>query len=198
MQMAMHEAGLPVREEGAIRNIIGLGLPEAFAQLYPGIGLTEMERMRDCYAEHFIADRVPPSSFFSGVEQTMADLKEMGYTLAVATGKSRRGLNRVFKEIAWRDYFAASRCADETRSKPHPQMLHELLEETGVAAHQALMVGDTEFDMEMAQRAGVDRVAVSYGVHEAERLLAYEPVLMVDRIVQLADWLQQQRMVKVN
>lgn len=189
MQIAMRETGLPVRDDRAIRNIIGLGLPEAFAQLYPGIDMSEMERMRDYYSKHFIADTVPPSEMFPGVEESLSGLKEQGYRLAVATGKSRRGLNRVFRETPWGEYFSASRCADETRSKPHPQMVHELLEETQISPERALLVGDTEFDMEMAQRAGIDRVAVSYGVHETERLRAYEPVLVVDRIVELNEWL---------
>jgi len=198
MQMAMRETGLPVRDAQAIRNIIGLGLPEAFAQLYPDMGMAEMERMRTCYAEHFIADRVPPSAFFAGVEETLLQLKALGLTLAVATGKSRKGLNRVFNEIPWRDCFSASRCADETRSKPHPQMLHELLEETGTAAQDALMVGDTEFDMDMAQQAAIDRVAVSYGVHETARLMRYQPILVVDQMIELADWLKQRQMVAAN
>ena len=196
MQIAMREVGLPVLSDHAIRQIIGLGLPEAFQQLYPGIDMREMERMRDYYAKHFIGNEIPASQLFPGVAESLDRLKTQGFQLAVATGKSRKGLNRVFSETPWGDYFCASRCADETRSKPHPQMIHELLEETGVVPKRALMVGDTEFDMEMAQLAGVDRVAVSYGVHETERLKKYEPVLVVDQINQLNDWLAQQQAAK--
>lgn len=192
MQMAMEESGLPVLGDEPIRQIIGLGLPEAFQQLYPGLPLAAMERMREGYSQHFIADRVPPSAMFPGVEHTLMQLQKQGLQLAVATGKSRRGLNRAFHEDNWGRFFVASRCADETRSKPHPQMLHELLEETGVEPAQALMVGDTVYDMEMAQRAGVDRVAVSYGVHTLERLDAFAPVLRVHQMIQLSDWLAQQ------
>lgn len=189
MQISMREVGLPVRSDEQIRNIIGLGLPEAFKELYPDLGKPEMELIREYYSQHFISNSIPPSQFFPGVQETLSSLHEEAFTLAVATGKSRRGLNRVFNEIPFSHLFSASRCADETISKPHPQMIYELLEETGVEKDQALMVGDTEFDMAMAERAGIDRVAVSYGVHGPDRLTKYRPVLMADEITQLRDWL---------
>lgn len=180
---------MPVREDASIRNIIGLGLPEAIRQLYPEIERGQLNRLRESYSRHFIATDIEPSGLFPKVEQTLENLKSSGYTLAVATGKSRRGLNRVFRERPWGQYFSTSRCADETQSKPHPQMIHELLEETGIDAQRALMVGDTEFDMEMARAAGIDRVAVSYGVHETQRLTPYDPVLVVDELSELDHWL---------
>lgn len=198
MQIAMREVGLPVLEDRAIRQIIGLGLPEAFQQLYPGIDKREMERMRDYYAQHFIGQEIPASQLFPGVEQTLSGLQAQGYQLAVATGKSRKGLNRVFRESPWGEYFCASRCADETRSKPHPLMLYELLEETGIQVERALMVGDTEFDMEMAQLAGMDRVAVSYGVHDVARLQKYKPLLVIDQLADLHGWLLHQQAVKLS
>lgn len=189
MQVAMREVGLPVRDDTAIRNIIGLGLPEAFAQLYPDLGLAEMEMIKEYYSRHFVSSRIPPSSFFPGVEELLSSLHKQAFTLAVATGKSRRGLNRVFDETSVGHFFSATRCADETLSKPHPQMIYEILEETGVARERALMIGDTEFDMEMAERAGIDRVGVSYGVHQTERLAKYKPVFVADQVSELHEWL---------
>ncbi len=193
MQIAMREVGLPVRSDDEIRNIIGLGLPEAFAELYPSLGQPEMELIREYYAQHFVSSNIPPSQFFQGVPETLSFLHERDFTLAVATGKSRKGLNRVIKETSFGHLFSVSRCADETRSKPDPQMIFELLEETGTAKEEALMIGDTEFDMEMAERAGVDRVAVSYGVHKTDRLEKYQPVLIADQITDLRDWLLRQQ-----
>ena len=105
--------------------------------------------------------------------------------MAVATGKSRRGLDRVWQEVDIAHYFMTSRCADESRSKPHPQMILEILDELKLLPNQAVVVGDTEFDMEMAQRAGVDRIGVSYGAHAKERLLKYLPVACLDHISEL-------------
>lgn len=189
MQAAMMEVDVPVLEDASIRNIIGLGLPEAIRQLYPEIECGQLDRLRESYSRHFISNDIEPSGLFPKVELTLENLKLSGYTLAVATGKSRRGLNRVFRESPWGQYFSTSRCADETQSKPHPQMIHELLEETGIDAQRALMVGDTEFDMEMARIAGIDRVAVSYGVHDVKRLAEYDPVLVVDELSELHGWL---------
>ncbi len=109
--------------------------------------------------------------------------------LAVATGKSRRGLDRVFRETDSGQWFDASRTADETRSKPHPQMLLELLAELDTPVERAVMVGDTEYDLEMARAIGMDRVGVTYGVHSAERLAACQPVWMTDDIPTLFEWL---------
>jgi len=119
----------------------------------------------------------------------LRDFKAAGYCLAVATGKTRKGLDRLLAYNEWRSYFQGTRCADETQSKPHPQMLHELLEEFDCSAEQALMVGDTEFDLQMASNAGIDSVGVSYGVHEVSRLETHGPCLIIDKLVQLRDWL---------
>ena len=112
----------------------------------------------------------------------MSWLREQGYAMAVATGKGRRGLDRALIETGFKRFFDATRCADETHSKPHPRMLLEIMEELAVSAEQTLMVGDTEYDMEMAHNAGAARVAVCYGVHEAERLLRWSPLACVERI----------------
>ncbi len=185
----MHQAGadlcLPVLEDDAVREIIGLGLPEALRTLYPGIGDRDLERMRERYAVHFVAAEASPSRLYPGARETLATLRAAGLRLAVATGKSRKGLDRVWAGSGLGDSFDASRCADETHSKPHPAMVTELLTELGVAPERALVVGDTSFDLQMARDAGVDRVAVSYGAHPVDRLMNFHPLAVIDALPQL-------------
>jgi len=185
----MHQAGadlcLPVLEDDAVREIIGLGLPEALRTLYPGIGDRDPERMRERYAVHFVAAEASPSRLYPGARETLAALRAAGLRLAVATGKSRKGLDRVWASSGLGDSFDASRCADETHSKPHPAMVTELLTELGVAPERALVVGDTSFDLQMARDAGVDRVAVSYGAHPVDRLMNFHPLAVIDALPQL-------------
>ena len=140
-----------------------------------------------------------PSLFFPGVEAGITRLRRNPTTrLAVATGKSRRGLNRAFTYLDSGSWFHASRTADETRSKPHPLMLEELLRETGVGVEDAVMVGDTEYDLEMARALGMDRIAVSYGVHAPSRLAASAPVYTAADFFQLIDWLHDSAEVMMN
>ncbi len=188
MQGAIVELGLPARDAASIGNIIGLGLREAILQLYPEFDDAQVEALRDGYSRFFISNDLTSGEVFPNVSETLAALHGHGCHLAVATGKSRRGLDRAFSHIDWDHYFHASRCADETKSKPHPQMIHELLDQFQVPAERALMVGDTEYDMDMARQAGVDRVAVDYGVHHVDRLVPYEPRLVVGDLKDLADW----------
>lgn len=180
MQQAAEEAGVEVLAHEAICQIIGLGLPEAIMALYPAEDAARRETIRQQYVHFFINVDQTPSPFFPGVEETLQQLHGQGHTLAIATGKSRRGLDRVLQQLSLQDFFHATRCADETRSKPHPQMLHELLDYFGRRADAALMVGDTHFDMAMAQEAGMARVAVSYGAHRVEQMLPYEPLACLD------------------
>lgn len=185
----MHKAGadlcLPVLEDDAVREIIGLGLPEALRTLYPGIDDGALERMRERYAVHFVAAEASPSQLYPGARQALAALRGAGLRLAVATGKSRKGLDRVWASSGLGNSFDASRCADETHSKPHPAMVTELLTELRVAPERALVVGDTSFDLQMARDAGVDRVAVSYGAHPVDRLMNFHPLAVIDALPQL-------------
>ena len=134
---------------------------------------------------HFVAAEASPSRLYPGARETLATLRAAGLRLAVATGKSRKGLDRVWASSGLGDSFDASRCADETHSKPHPAMVTELLTELGVAPERALVVGDTSFDLQMARDAGVDRVAVSYGAHPVDRLMNFHPLAVIDALPQL-------------
>ncbi|MGR2738843.1 HAD family hydrolase [Billgrantia sp. Q4P2] len=192
MQAAARDAGWGHLEDAAVRDIIGLGLPEAIDRLCPGIDAERYELLRSRYAHHFVEGDSTPMAFFAGVEAGVATLREQPERrLAVATGKSRRGLDRVFRESGSGDWFHASRTADETRSKPHPQMLEELLVELDVPVEEAVMVGDTEYDLEMARALGMDRVAVTWGVHAPERLAASRPVYTAQAVTELFDWLNR-------
>ncbi|CDG55738.1 MULTISPECIES: HAD family hydrolase [Halomonadaceae] len=188
MQAAALEAEWGALTAAEVEDIIGLGLPEAIAKLCPGILPAQAERLRERYAHHFVQADTTPMAFFSGVEAHIARLRgHEQQRLAVATGKSRRGLDRIFTETGSGAWFHASRTADETRSKPHPQMLSELLAELAVPVERAVMVGDTEYDMEMARAMGMDRVGVSYGVHAPERLAMSEPKWIAHSVDELFD-----------
>ena len=185
MQQAAHECSLPVLDEAAIRNIIGLGLPEAIHCLYPEVELQQRKAVQQAYSQAFIkADHIP-CDFFAGVEECLAILQDSGHQIAVATGKSRKGLNRVLANLEWQNRFAATRCADETASKPHPKMLFELMQQLNYAREETWMVGDTEYDLEMAFNAQVNSIGVSYGAHLPERLERHNPQAIVDSILEL-------------
>lgn len=188
MQRAAESLGLPVLAAAPIRNIIGLGLPEALASLYPDVEQRDRLALSAEYSRHFVASDDFPSPLFPSVADTLELLKSHGHTLTVATGKSRKGLNRVLDKSGVSGLFDATRCADETASKPHPLMLFELLEEFDAAPQNAVMVGDTEYDMEMAVRADMPRIAVSYGAHELSRLRAFDPALCIDRLDEMLKW----------
>ncbi|WP_163559082.1 HAD-IA family hydrolase [Halomonas sp. NO4] len=192
MQAAAREAGWGELDDAAVRDIIGLGLPEAIARLCPSIDPERAELLRSRYAFHFVQGDTTPMRFFPGVVEGIARLRTPAERrLAVATGKSRKGLDRVFRESDSGHWFHASRTADLTRSKPHPQMLEELLAELDVAAEEAVMVGDTEYDLEMARALGMDRVAVTWGVHAPARLAASEPVFTARTVEAMFDWLDR-------
>lgn len=185
----MHRAGadlaLPVLDDEAVRGIIGLGLPEAIRALYPDVDDHGVGRMRDCYARHFVAAEREPSPLYPGALETLAALRDGGLRLAVATGKSRKGLDRVWTGSDLGHWFHASRCADESVSKPAPAMVEELLAELAVRPERAVVVGDTAFDLEMALAAGVDRIGVSYGAHPVERLSPFQPLAVIDALPEL-------------
>ena len=193
--LAADDTGLPVLAPEHARSIIGLGLPEAIRTLYPGIGNTDAEQMRQHYARYFVAAEAVPSRLFPGVRELLDELADSGVSMAVATGKSRKGLNRVWQGSDLGRYFVASRCADESRSKPHPAMVNELLLELGKAPHQALVVGDTSFDLEMASNAGVESAAVTWGAHPRELLAQYSPRMVLDDIRGILPLLKTSEMI---
>lgn len=189
MQSAIKELSLEDRTNEQISDIIGLGLEEAVSKLYPDLKSKEVQHASQTYREHYLFKDKTPSPLFPGVEAVLSMLKETGYDLAVATGKSRRGLDKGLSETGLHDYFPITRCADETRSKPHPQMLEEILVDYNTQTSKALMIGDSEYDLQLANNAKVDGFAVSYGVHGLLRLLKHDPVGFIDKIEQFPEWL---------
>ena len=189
MQVACVDIGLPEPGAQQVRHIIGLGFNEALAHLLPELPASDYPQLVERYRHHFLS-RDAPIPVFPGAIETIQELYEAGFLLAVATGKSRRGLNRDFQETGLGQYFHASRCADECFSKPHPGMLFELIEELHVDADKTLMIGDTTHDLQMAQSAGVASLAVSYGAHSKEKLLAMSPLACVNDTLELQQWLK--------
>jgi phosphoglycolate phosphatase len=157
------------------------------ARLFPEIPGPRREALIKAYSLHYVANEVDTPDLFPGALDTLHALRDRGLELGVATGKSRRGLDRILAKLDLVGFFHATRCADETQSKPHPQMLHEIILERGVDPQDVVMVGDTEYDLEMASNAGVASVGVSFGVHSVERLAAHRPVAIIDTLPQLLD-----------
>ena len=189
MQSAAKDLDLRCLQDHEAREIIGLGLPEAIQALYPEISSELLAPMRDRYVYHYMEGDTTPTSLFPGAQKTLESLHKKGYRLAVATGKSRLGLDRVLAETGLGWLFEVTRCADETTSKPHPHMLEEILAESGVSTDNAVMIGDTEFDLKMGTQAGMDTIAVSYGAHHIDRLKQYNPVLEMHAFSDLEVWL---------
>jgi phosphoglycolate phosphatase len=190
IQAAMRDTGMAVLQEAPIKNIIGLGLQEAFATLCPQAGAELRAVLVERYRHHFLIADPTPSALFPGALELLQQLHRDGYLLAIATGKGRRGLDKVLEETGLGALFHVTRCADETASKPSPHMLLEIMERAGVAPAQTLMIGDTEYDLQMARNAGVHALAVSYGVHERTRLLQCGPLGCLDSLTELGVWLK--------
>lgn len=179
MQQTAIELSQLVPTEAAIRDIIGLSMEEALNVLHPSASVQTREEMIAIYRQQYLQLNNTPSPVFDGAEELLLSLKASGHSLAVATGKARAGLERVLIETGFTHHFHASRCADEAKSKPHPQMLHELLEQLNVRPDSAVMVGDSIHDLNMARNAGIDAIGVSYGAHSATRLSEADPIAIV-------------------
>lgn len=188
-QAAGRDCGLSTLRDETIRRTIGLGVTEALSRLLPDLDQAARAAVAARYREHFLNLNDTAMPLFPGVAQGLRDLRARGYRLAVATGKSRQGLEAAFAVSGLADLFCVSRCADETRSKPDPLMLTQILATTGVSANRALMVGDTSYDIEMAARAGIPSVAVTYGVHDQGELLVHGPVACFDVFAEFCAWL---------
>lgn len=190
IQAASVDAGLPVPTAAASRSIIGLSLRNAILQLFPEITESQLQLLVERYGYHFhTRDHEIP--LFEGVPEALAALGDAGIMLAVATGKGRRGLDHAMQSSGLRPHFIASRCADECHSKPHPQMLHELMDELGASPERTLMIGDTSYDLQMARNAEVASLAVTFGAQSLDALLPFGPLAAFDRFTDLHQWLKQ-------
>lgn len=189
MNVAAERAGEAQSSDAAVKGIIGLALDEAIHTLYPHLAPAEVASFRQHYADVYVALDQQPSPLFDGVVESLDAFRAEGYRLAVATGKARRGLDRVLKANGWERFFDITRAADETRGKPHPLMLGEILGHCGVEPSRALMVGDSAFDLQMASNAGMHSVAVGYGAMSLQALAEFGPQVCIDHFSQLREWL---------
>lgn len=189
IQAACRDLKLPEPEAARVRHVIGLGLVEALQYAVPELSVERYPQMVERYRHRYLA-RDHELVLFDGVVELIGDLAAAGYLLAVATGKSRVGLNRALVHSGLKAYFHSSRCADECLSKPHPQMLKELMVDLGVMPDRTLMVGDTSHDLLMAANAGVDALAVTYGAHSRRYLLEHEPLAIAQDVPELRAWLK--------
>lgn len=191
VRFAIDKLGFPERNDGAIRNIIGLGLEQALERLFPGIDAVQCRSMVGHYREFYRSTASGEVSLFPDVEATIKLLHGNGHDLAVATGKSRRGLDRALENSGMLEYFHYSRCADETFSKPHPRMLEDIMQIFATEPDRVLMIGDSEHDLQMAANAGVASAAVTYGAQDSEYLLKFKPVTCFSNLRELPQWLMQ-------
>lgn len=185
LHQAATELGFPALEQAAYRDIIGLGIVEALEQLYPGIEPDDVQRMREGYARYFFMKQTGPQNVFEGMAEVVADLRGVGRACSVATGKSRRGLEGALVSSGLGHHFEITRCADETRSKPDPLMLQEILDFHGHRPDEAVMIGDTRYDLDMAQRIGMPSIGVEWGVHDRNVLGQYDPHAVVSSVAEL-------------
>ena len=189
IQAACADLGLRVPSDEQARYIIGLGLHDAMEHLLPELDAALYPQLVDRYRHHFLV-RDAGTGLFPGAADAVRKLHAGGHLLAIAPGKSRRGLDRALGVTGLADYFHRTRCADEGYSKPHPGMLQCLLDELNVAPRDALMVGDTTHDMDMARAAGVDGLAVTYGAHGRDALAGSAPIAFMERHEDLWRWLE--------
>nr|WP_274600840.1 HAD-IA family hydrolase [Ectothiorhodospira shaposhnikovii] len=189
MQSTIEALGIAPLPEHRLRHVIGLGMREAILQLYPDADEDLFQAFTQAYRERFLFTDDTPMPLFAGVPELLHELRGQGYWCAVATGKSRVGLDRVLDETGLGSHFLTTRCADETLSKPHPQMLLEIMDELGVMPAQTLMIGDSTHDLLMARNAGTDALGVTSGVHSARELQSHAPRSLLEGVAQLPDWL---------
>jgi phosphoglycolate phosphatase len=190
IQSACRDLGLAVPDKARASHVIGLGLNDALAYAVPGLAPADYGRMVERYRKYFL-ERDAAIPLFEGAAAMLADLRDRGHVLAIATGKSRAGLARALDNTGLRSLFASSRCADQCAPKPAPDMLLELMEELEASEANTLMIGDTLHDLHMAAHAGVPAVAVSYGAHAGEDLRQAAPLACVDSIGELGQWLKR-------
>ena len=189
LQRSAEDLGYPIPTDAQASFIIGMGLRPALEHAIPTLREEDLTRLTERFRHHFVVGE-NEIVLFDGVPEMLAALKARGHSLAVATGKSRKGLDRAFDTLGLREYFVASRCADEGFSKPHPGMLHALFDITGMNASDAVMIGDTTHDLQLAENAGAAAIGVTYGAHERELLLAHQQLTLVDSVSALRHYLE--------
>jgi phosphoglycolate phosphatase len=188
-QATLSELELGELPEAKIRGTIGLGLRETIEILSPGYDEALYGRILECFRNHWVSTYRDMPLLFHGVDEVLRELAGEGYLLAVATGKSRRGLEYALTQTGLGGFFQATRTVDEAFSKPHPQMLLDILDDLGVKPEAALMIGDTTYDLEMAKNARTPSLGVCTGSHCREELDRFSPLACLEGVVELPLWL---------
>jgi phosphoglycolate phosphatase len=188
IQLACRDVGEPVPDDFHARYVIGLGLADALRHVAPGLSSERHGELASAYRTHYLGqeESIP---LFAGAAELLGKLQAAGHLLAIATGKTRKGLDRALARQGVAHRFVATRCADEGPPKPDPAMLFHLMERVGAARDETLMIGDTTHDLELARRAGASSVAVAYGAHAAEGLARFAPLATVHSMAELGCWL---------
>lgn len=188
IQAAVRDVGGTVPSDQDAAYVIGLGLMQALAHAAPDVPRERYAQLGERYQHHYVREQ-NRISLFEGVLPMLESLRERGHLLAVATGKSRRGLDEALHSVELQGRFDGSRTADETAGKPHPLMLRELMAEFGTSPERTLMIGDTTHDLQMALNAGCASLGVSYGAHEPQAFSALQPRAVLHSVAELQRWL---------
>lgn len=190
MQLGIEQLDLPRLSDSSVSHIIGLGLNEAVLALYPDLDEQTRYQLGLRYQQNWLnaPDEVP---LFDNAYQLIEQLHQQGYFLGVATGKGRQGLNKVLAQTQLDAFFHATRCVDECHSKPHPDMLEQLMDSLGITADKTLMIGDTSHDLMMANNAKVDCIGIAHGAHDIPTLQACNPLFIAKNLHQVQQWTTQ-------
>lgn len=188
IQESARDVGVRVPTQAQAAYVIGMGLKDALQYAIPDLPEHRYSELAQRYRHHYFNGE-ESLDLFEGAESLLNELKAAGYKLAVATGKTRHGLNRVLESSALHAMFDTTRTADETQSKPHPQMLLEIVDALDVQATRTLMIGDTTHDLQLAINAGTQAAAVAYGAHDPAPLLELSPLVCAHSVTELREWL---------
>lgn len=191
LQQAAKEMQVEIPSSASICSAVGLSFEELVKRILPQVVPDKVALLRKTFNELLDKDHVHKPVLFNGAKDTLQWLRNEGYWLAVATGKGRSCFEKNATSLQVRDFFTTTRCGDEAFSKPHPQMLLEIIDEIGVSKQHVLMIGDTEYDLQLAANAGVDALAVDYGMHDRQQLLKHEILDCISDIRDLPGWLKR-------
>ncbi|MGZ8157467.1 MAG: HAD family hydrolase [Methylobacter sp.] len=185
LQTAGQQCGYAIPEPQAAKDVIGLSIRNACANLFPGVDDATLTQLTVCYQQTYLSRQLSREDLFPGVYEMLVELKQAGYQLAVATGKTRTGLQEALQATETEELFCITRCSDETASKPDPLMLHQIMQHTQAANERSLMVGDSTHDLQMAMNAQISAIAVSCGAHPEDILQQYSPLMCLQQPAEL-------------
>ncbi len=187
MLSAAEEQGCAIPKERNVRDIVGLSIHKALDKLFPDLDKPARKQLINSYSSAFFSKQITENDLFAGVNDMLQQLKHNGYQLAVATGKSRHGLDKAMLGTGLGDFFNITRCADETASKPNPDMLDEIIKEINVSRERVVMVGNSTHDLQMAINAGVSSIAVQCGANSYDQLQKYDPLINLGKTAELSE-----------